>query len=990
MPAHLPTALLVVFVTTGVASAQATPLNPPFDFNQKIGKVADFRTHIALPEVLFRVEAREQTRYELYRAPLDGSRGSLPVVALGPRERILDYAFSPNGQWVVFRADLEQHDVFELYAHRVGTPGSRRLSAVGPPGDVQSFEFAGDRVVFLESTVQGGPGQLYSVPLDGSLEPLRLDAESGGGSAFGFSVALATQRVVFTAGPGERVDLYSVPVAGGPPLMLSAGVPVGLEAGFDARISAGGGFVVFKNRSEARLYRVDTDGSHPAVRLDGGVATTAPYTSSFDLAAGARVVFTVQTQAGLEAFTVPADASTPAQRLNPPLGANEYVNDYQLTPDGSRVVFALTDSVARSNRLFSTRSDGVGGLVLLEGDLPNTLGWITLSPDSAHAVYFLFQRNEIHSVPVDGSRLPVRLDDEDGGVAVPTPVAASSGVSPIVISPDSRTVLFAFGEPFQPGYSGQGLYRAPIDGSAAQLAVRERRVVSGFGFDASGAHILFLAERDTGPSVPELFSAATTGGTPVLLSNRLAPGSSDHVYLDSDDEPAFVRGAGTDLVFALNGSELWRNRADGTTAATLLESGNPGLRVLRATPDRSRIVFQRSTGSDSSLWSFSTTDASPVPVPIANGGQGALVLDFALTGDGQRVVYRRQTATGVRLEVTPITTEAPLVLASESTALLAFVIADSRALYVLNFAQLKSVPLDGSAAPITLAQSNSVMLRSLSPDGQRACVAIRSGQPSWGLSVVSVDGSLPPVVLPGEIDPDYELRADLFDPSGTYVLYAAEGSLWRAPADGGSAPVALASVEVPRLVTFTPDGLSLLYISSGDLYRVGLDGSSAPELLSRRQLTIREWPRIDVTLTPDGQSVLYVTASIGVDELWMTSLVSGARRRLSGPLGLEGEVRGAGFEPAFRITPDGSAVVYRADADIDGVFDLYLASLTDAFRPLRLNPPLLGAGATFFDLSLDGRHVIYQGVQDGYVSYSTELFSMRLPRTPMDRHAIRR
>jgi hypothetical protein len=628
---------------------------------------------------------------------------------------------------------------------------------------------------------------------------------------------------------------------------------------------------------------------------------------------------------------------------------------------------------------------------LLEQDLPSTLGWLTLSPDSARAVYFLFVDNEIHSVPLDGSAPAVRLDDEAGGVAVPTPVGPSSGGPPLVISPDSSTVLFAFGQPFQPNFEGQGLQRVPIDGSAPQVAVQTSHVAYGFDFDASGSHILFRAEGTglLGRKL-ELFSAPATGGAPVLLSDRLALGSSERVYLDGDAEPAFVRGAGADFLFALDGAALWRNRADGTTAATSLASGIGALEELRVTADRTRLVFQRSTGNSTALWSLSTTDLSAAPVQVASGAQGVIQGDFELTQDGQFVVYRRQTSTGGSLEVTPITAQAPLVLAAEQVVFFRLAPGNARVLYrpATALAEIKSVPLDGSAAPLSLGQAPVMLLGAFAPDGQRAClVRANSSQGPWELSLVTVDGSSAPRLLHAAAEP----QAALFEPSGAFVLFAAAGSLLRAPADGSAAPVVLASVANPTLVDFTPDGASLVYVSSGDLYRVRLDGSSAALSLSGGQTGagVRVSPRVDVAFTPDGQSVLYVSERLPLrgHQLWLASLTSGARQLLSGELVLEGDVLGAGVEPAFRITPDGAAVVYRADAEFDGMFGLHVASLTGSFRPLRLDPPLARPGVTFFELSSDGRHVVYQGDE---VRFSTELFSTRLPRIPQDRHAQRR
>src|SRR5262249_20519728 len=93
--------------TGSLPSAQVTRLNPRFEFDQTVGAVRDFRVHPSGAEVLFRVDARHAGAFELYRAPLDGSRRPLPVVPMSPGRSVEHYEFSADGQWVVFTGDKE-------------------------------------------------------------------------------------------------------------------------------------------------------------------------------------------------------------------------------------------------------------------------------------------------------------------------------------------------------------------------------------------------------------------------------------------------------------------------------------------------------------------------------------------------------------------------------------------------------------------------------------------------------------------------------------------------------------------------------------------------------------------------------------------------------------------------------------------------------------------------------------------------------------------
>ena len=66
-----------------------------------------------------------------------------------------------------------------------------------------------------------------------------------------------------------------------------------------------------------------------------------------------------------------------------------------------------------------------------------------------------------------------------------------------------------------------------------------------------------------------------------------------------------------------------------------------------------------------------------------------------------------------------------------------------------------------------------------------------------------------------------------------------------------------------------------------------------------------------------------------------------------------------------KISPDGATVVYRADQDTDGVFELYSVPITGG-APTKLNGPLIPGGdvQSGFQISPDGATVVYIAEQD--------------------------
>ena len=77
----------------------------------------------------------------------------------------------------------------------------------------------------------------------------------------------------------------------------------------------------------------------------------------------------------------------------------------------------------------------------------------------------------------------------------------------------------------------------------------------------------------------------------------------------------------------------------------------------------------------------------------------------------------------------------------------------------------------------------------------------------------------------------------------------------------------------------------------------------------------------------------------------------------------------------FALTHDGNSVVYRADQDVDDVFELHLAPIDASQAPIRLNEPLdpnedIAAGFRF----RGGTRVVYRSDQDP--TAALELFSV--------------
>jgi Tol biopolymer transport system component len=202
--------------------------------------------------------------------PVDGSSGPLVLsgtpYTYGPR-------VSPDGQWVVFsqRPSLFQF-IFELYSARLdGSSGPLKLNAPLVSGgnlvtsnDSAAFAISPDstRVVYVADQEQDERFELYSVPIDDSVSPVKLNEPLPvGGDVYAVGpdyehvqIAPDSSRVVYVADQNvnDRLELYSVPLAGGPTIPLNGT----FVSGGNIAVGSGAPFLISPDSSLV-VYRAD-------------------------------------------------------------------------------------------------------------------------------------------------------------------------------------------------------------------------------------------------------------------------------------------------------------------------------------------------------------------------------------------------------------------------------------------------------------------------------------------------------------------------------------------------------------------------------------------------------------------------------------------------------------------------------------------------------------------------------------------------------------
>jgi Tol biopolymer transport system component len=345
---------------------------------------------------------------QIFSAPSDGRHGEFPLTDPLPsgRQILGQIQVSPDGQHLVYLADQDTNDQYEIYS--VPTDGSQppvKLNApLSPSGDVFHFFLI---TPDAEPVVFTAGGDLYSARTDGSQPAVQLDASTAAGV---FRVTSDSARVVFL----KSGQLYSVPVDGSAaPLHLSV---AGTFLFWEIQLSPDGRVLVYRSYSFVmsnyvyRIWSVPVDGSTAPVLLFGPVTESDTDEQpiiriSPDSERVAHRSTSVPTPRVLE--SAPLDGSAPAVTLNDPGGNVSY--DYRWTQDG-RVVFGYSPSGVNTG-IYVVPGDRSQSPQRITGmtTFPVPMKW-EVTPQGRVVFVGYDGTYDLYSVPLDGSAAPLLLN----------------------------------------------------------------------------------------------------------------------------------------------------------------------------------------------------------------------------------------------------------------------------------------------------------------------------------------------------------------------------------------------------------------------------------------------------------------------------------------------------------------------------------------------------------------------------------------------------
>ena len=457
---------------------------------------------------------------------------------------------------------------------------------------------------------------------------------------------------------------------------------------------------------------------------------------------------------------------------------------------------------------------------------------------------------------VPGTRLSVALPAGHD-------LARSPDATPFAISPDGRSIALS-------AYQGRKvfLFVRTLDSAALRKLDGTEGASAPFwssdgrwiGYSARGRLWKVKAAGGTPETICEAFAGAVASwhGDTILMSDR--PGGKPHI--------SRVSSKGGQPVQVTN-----LNAAEGEVRHTFPQLLRDGKHFLYVATMKQAAERRLMLGS---------LDSAP-PIRLARNVSAARVAgDRVLyVRDGNLLAQRFDVSTGLKGDAETIAENVSFFF---MTARAEF---DVSAKGVLVYStetssgRLTVVDRKGDAVRI-LEEDASVYLLDVAPDGKRAAVSLRTR--ATGLQDIWIYDLGRGVRDRFTSDPGVE-TTPVWSPDGRTIVYGeASGSpprLVKKPVSGSVATVVGGPGTLQTAGSFSADGRSLYYTAvegrEVDVIRLSLDGSNRSELAAN----VSSSRESDPQASPDGKWLAFISDATGGYEVYVQSLATGDRVRIS-------------------------------------------------------------------------------------------------------------
>jgi len=426
-----------LFLSDAGAPGTAVKVNPPL-VDQ--GRVGPYALSPDLGKAAYLAFQESITVEGLYLVDLATPGTSIRVNPALPENRRFDeFAFSPDGSAIAYLADQDVAGRVELYLAHVANPGvaTRLGSALQPGGDVTTgigFSPDGTKILYAADLDVDNRFELYLVDLANPAMSTKVNGPlvDGGNLFTGFAFSPDGKWIAYIA--DQEVD-------GVPELYLVATAVPGTAAKLNAPLVAGGGLCSFRFSPDSarvaycadqevdgrvELYLVEVAQPGVATKLnaplvDGGDISAQSYRFAPD---GRFVVYHADqdTNNVFELYGVDVANPGAAYRINSPLIAAGDVAPAQRTPsfrisaDGRHVRYIADQETDETFELYTVDLANPGVSVKLSAPVTVPgVAQLEQTADGEHIVYHGFQVGgvpELYRVAPGSPGVSTRLNGE--------------------------------------------------------------------------------------------------------------------------------------------------------------------------------------------------------------------------------------------------------------------------------------------------------------------------------------------------------------------------------------------------------------------------------------------------------------------------------------------------------------------------------------------------------------------------------------------------
>lgn len=468
----------------GAVSRPLSPFQISFD-SQRVVYVAD--------------QISDQV-FELFSVPIDGGAavrlnadlvdgGDVAISGSAP-----EFQISPDGQRVIYIADQNQNNMFELFSVPIGggvAPVRLNPNFSSTNSDIREFQISPDsqRVVYLADQNSDDTFELFSVSIaGGGLERLNSNLVALGDVDL-FQISPDSQRVVYRADQNVFGDneLFSASITGGNVTRLNGVLAVSGGNSSDVelfQISPNSQRVVYRADQNINdtfeLFSVSINGNNSPTRLNSNITNGGDVLSQFEISPNSqRVVYLADqnTNNDFELFSVLISGGlvTRLNSANTSIASTQFLsslpsNAFDISPDGQRVIY-LANFSGGTGQLFSTSVSG-GNTVRIDSATPgNVPPDFQISPDSQRVLFSSesFPR-DLFSVTITGANTEQIDDNSSSDLDIGNSQFSLDGRQIVFIANGSRLFSSSQGTAVTPT-PGDGELCVPIRAQNGSIAV---------------------------------------------------------------------------------------------------------------------------------------------------------------------------------------------------------------------------------------------------------------------------------------------------------------------------------------------------------------------------------------------------------------------------------------------------------------------------------------------------------------------------------------